>query len=661
MINKNKILSLCIAAIIAASAMPTSALAASVGSSSADKNVGLDTVQNAQTVYTDVIESNSQSQVYLTVNDSPIVASLPTSIILSGEANSAGKYIGNYSISAQGEVSGDKVVNIAPDKNNVELIQKGKNNKNANIEQQSTAFDSALLKDTAKTTGVVTADKLTAGSWNSSFNFNISVDKINSFYSSLDLAVADINAETVRTKNTQADLYTSENAVCGVYKNVDGSYRIELYKDLDNQKAVSISKNVEIDLNNHTVNFAVGAGFIFSANSNIHHGTVNTVNAYSLVNLTTTANFIVDNLNIFSVATNSYKRPVAGIVNKTAKDTITNSKITATHQTAAQMTMGYITGNNQASTLINNCDFNITANNANARCAEVANCEITNSTFESLSSSGTTSSADGVYCKGEKELFNSVKINAKAGDIPEKSSATKSTNGIFVANGVADMYDVNINIYGNIIKQASNGIGISPTSTVNLHSGIIKANNDTFTGVDCANSGIVVAGTLNIDESKGRILVKGGNCAISVDGVNATVNIDGGTYCSPNHGGMYNLKSKTVNIKNAFFYNSKTSGGDKDATCIAYGGMYSSGPGTITVSNSRILGGSHGIRIKNDTGGSANITINNSYIEGQNDVLSLTAGTFTVGENVVIKSKTGKLIEDNPQGTLVDPNGIFSK
>ena len=626
MINKNKILSLCMAAIITASTMPTSVLAASVGSSSADKGIGLDTVQNAQTVYTDVIESNSQSQVYLTVDDSPIVASLPTSIILSGEANSAGKYIGNYSISAQGEVSGDKVVNIAPDKNNVELIQKGKNNKNANIEQQSTAFDSSLLKDTAKTTGVVTADKLTAGSWNSSFNFDISVDKINSFYSSLDLAVADINAETVRTKNTQADLYTSENAVCGVYKNVNGSYRIELYKDLDNQKAISINKDVEIDLNNHTVNFAVGAGFVFNANSNIHHGTVNTVNTYSIQNLARTASLTVNNMNILSISSDNYNGIITGIATKSIKDTVTNSKITVTHKTATQTAAGHIATNNQSTVLIDNCDFDVTANNGHAVGCQIYKNNITNSSFTVYSSSGSSSCGDGVRVSG----------------------------------GISEIYDVDINVWGNKAKTASNGIVVSPESTLNLHSAIIKTNSDTLTGVDCANHGIVVAGKLNIDESKGKVFVKGGNCAISVD-KDAIVDINGGTYCSPNHGGLYNVKSKNITINNALFYNSKTAGEDKDATCIAYGGMYSSGPGTIKVSNSKIIGGNHGIRIKNDTGGSANVTIDNSYIEGQNDVLSLAAGTFTVGENVVIKSKTGKLIEDNPQGTLVDPNGVFSK
>lgn len=660
MINKNKILSLCMAAIIAASAMPTSALAASVGSNSADKGVGLDTVQNAQTVYTDVIESDSQSQVYLTVDDSPIVASLPTSIILSGEANSAGEYIGNYSISAQGEVSGDKVVNIAPDKNNVELIQKGKNNKNANIEQQSTAFDSALLKDIAKTTGVITADKLTAGSWNSSFNFNISVDKINSFYSSLDLAVADINAETVRTKNTQADLYTSENAVCGVYKNVDGSYRIELYKDLDNQKAVSISKNVEIDLNNHTINFAIGCGFVLNADSAFCDGVINTVNYSSIQSNNATSSFVSKNITINAMSTNDYNNVLGCIINNALNNTLLNTNLNSINKANNKYSIGYYGKNKNSITNIDNCKIDVKSNNSVAIGIQVSKCNINNIDITSYSTSGAKSEVKGIYsASGESHILKNVTITAKVEYNPSVNNIY-STTGIAAKSGTFDIYNCNIKIDGYTKQYASTGIEIKENAIVNMHSGTIKVNDSMMSDVDCANSGIHVYGNLNIDESNGKVFIKGGNNAISVNGINSNVNINGGTYCSPNHGGLYNVRGKSIIIKNAVLYNSKTSGEDKDAVCEAYGGMYSSGPGTITISNSRILGGSHGIRVKNESG-AANITINNSYIEGQNDVLSLTAGTFTVGENVVIKSKTGKLIEDNPQGTLVDPNGTFSK
>ena len=164
---------------------------------------------------------------------------------------------------------------------------------------------------------------------------------------------------------------------------------------------------------------------------------------------------------------------------------------------------------------------------------------------------------------------------------------------------------------------------------------------------------------VNIEQQDGLVNVKGGNCANGVNDTSAIVNINGGTYSSPNHGGLYNANCKSINIKNAIMYNSKTSGEKKDAPCVAYGGLYSSGAGNITITNSKILGGNHCIRIKNEGSGSANVLVSNSYLEGQNDVLSLAAGTFTVGENVTLKSKTGKLLEANPAGTLVDPYNVF--
>lgn len=138
-----------------------------------------------------------------------------------------------------------------------------------------------------------------------------------------------------------------------------------------------------------------------------------------------------------------------------------------------------------------------------------------------------------------------------------------------------------------------------------------------------------------------------------------TTVIVSGTYSSPNHGGLYNANCKSINIKNAIMYNSKTSGEEKDAPCVAYGGLYSSGAGNIAITNSKILGGNHCIRIKNEGSGSANVLVSNSYLEAQNDVLSLAAGTFTVGENVTLKSKTGRLLEANPAGNLVDPYNVF--
>ena len=164
---------------------------------------------------------------------------------------------------------------------------------------------------------------------------------------------------------------------------------------------------------------------------------------------------------------------------------------------------------------------------------------------------------------------------------------------------------------------------------------------------------------MNINENYKPVYISGGNTAIAVRDVSSIVNIEGGYFTSPNHGGLYNGNCNTINITGGTFCILKNNEGNVNTNCTPFGGIYSSGAGTITVSNSKIIGGSHGIRIKN-TSGAANVTVHNTYIEGQDDVLSLAAGTFTVGKDVTVKSKSGKLLEDNPAGTLVDPYGIFS-
>ena len=171
--RKSKIISVFMAAVMVASTIPMSAFAASVGSSSTDISVGADTKQNAQTQYTEIAESDTQTQVYLSVDESDLIVSLPTTIILSGTPNEKGQYIGNYSVGVKGEMSGDKVVNIEPESTTIALHQKGKLDSEATISQEQTTFDTDDFKTKTTTTGTVTAERLSAGSWNSSFNFSV--------------------------------------------------------------------------------------------------------------------------------------------------------------------------------------------------------------------------------------------------------------------------------------------------------------------------------------------------------------------------------------------------------------------------------------------------------------------------------------------------------
>lgn len=120
-------------------------------------------------------EGNAQTQVSLTIEDSDLVVSVPTTIILSGTPNEKGEYIGEYSVKASGNIAGDKVVNIEPEEYNIALHQNGRNDKEAIISQDKTSFTSTDLENNQTANGKVTATNLLAGTWNGTANFELSI------------------------------------------------------------------------------------------------------------------------------------------------------------------------------------------------------------------------------------------------------------------------------------------------------------------------------------------------------------------------------------------------------------------------------------------------------------------------------------------------------
>lgn len=170
-----KFISLCMATVMAASAMPTTVFAASIGSVHTDSNLGQDSAQNVKTKYAEVVENDSQTAVYLTVDDKNRVVSLPTSLVLAGTPNERGEYIAKYSVGVSGDMSGKKIVKVEPEAT-ASLTQKGKNNVTASIAQDQVSFNTDDFKNKTVTNGSISADSLTAGSWNSNFNFNVSTE-----------------------------------------------------------------------------------------------------------------------------------------------------------------------------------------------------------------------------------------------------------------------------------------------------------------------------------------------------------------------------------------------------------------------------------------------------------------------------------------------------
>lgn len=310
--RENRIISFCMALVMLAGAVPTTALAASTGSTANNTSIGQDIAQGAKTEYS-TINSNTdtQTEVYLTADDSDLIVSVPTTIIVSGTPTTDGKYVGEYSVGVDGDMSGDKTVIIEPESTDVTIKQLGKNNKTATVTQNQTEFTSDDFANKKITNGKITAEGLTAGSWNGTFNFNISIVKMKRFYSSISLAAQDINQETLNTDETTADLYTVENAVCGVYK-VDDTYRIEVFKDVEGQNSVSFEKNTKINLNNHTVSFTEKEGITYSSSFSVVNGTLNNSASNSFISTdasNTEGSLILNNVSI----------------NQSVPDTITSS------------------------------------------------------------------------------------------------------------------------------------------------------------------------------------------------------------------------------------------------------------------------------------------------------------------------------------------------
>lgn len=179
----NKIIALILAVILSFSALPFTAFAGSIASISSDKAVGADNAQNAKTEYSDtqIDAGNISTDVYLTVDDSDIIVSVPTSVVIGGVPDSNGNYTGSYTVSASGDMAADKLVQIKPNDKEIELKQSGKLSKAAIITQERTVFDSDDLKDNIKSPGTINANGLTAGSWKAETSFELKITSRNDY------------------------------------------------------------------------------------------------------------------------------------------------------------------------------------------------------------------------------------------------------------------------------------------------------------------------------------------------------------------------------------------------------------------------------------------------------------------------------------------------
>lgn len=232
---------------------PINALAASTGSDASDITLGEDKAQSAKTTYAEIKDVGAQTKVYLTIDDKDLVVSVPTTIIVSGIPTADGDYVGEYSVGVSGDLSGDKTVSVAPETDTVTLKQSGKVDQSASITQDQTTFSSTDFVNAAKTTGRVIANGLTAGSWNSVTNFVITPVQKSVYYTSIEKAIADVNAQS--TDGADVKRSNAEDAAVAV-SIWNGKTVINVLKDVNNVQSFTLSKDAEMDLNGHTITFA---------------------------------------------------------------------------------------------------------------------------------------------------------------------------------------------------------------------------------------------------------------------------------------------------------------------------------------------------------------------------------------------------------------------
>lgn len=474
------------------------AYAASVGSNADDPSVGYDPSTGSSTVYEETDRDSSNTNVFLTVDDSNVVVGVPTTVILSGTPNDSGQYIGEYSVNVSGDISGDEQLVVEPKESSVAMKQAGKEDKTAVISQAQTSFTAEDLANNAQTTGAVTATGLTAGSWTADSVFVINAVSRYSLYSSLELAAADSNALT--TDNADVMRGDLEHAVAGLYIQDDNVY-IRMFKDESDIQGVTFSNDTELNLNDCTLEFAEGeSGIYYTDNFALYNGSMNTVDA----------SYIID-------ADRENPPEMARL-----SDVVFNEILTSSF--AANALGVNLSGYN---VYFDSVDLSITGE-GNPDYSVVG---ITSRTTEGVSIMSDVSvyietSGDQIRgMQGNNITIDNLDLNVKNTHTTEDGLKNGRALGVVQANtgtGSIEVNSCNINVEGNYAEDQNTAI----------------------TGV-----GLWVYGScvINGDENTTRIVCDGNNAIQANAGAKLTIN--GGYFAAPAHGGLYSVTGSTGSLE----------------------------------------------------------------------------------------------------------------
>lgn len=531
-----RLLSGVLSAMILFSSVP--AYAASVGSNADDPSVGYDPSTGSSTVYEETDRDSSNTNVFLTVDDSNVVVGVPTTVILSGTPNDSGQYIGEYSVNVSGDISGDEQLVVEPKESSVAMKQAGKEDKTAVISQAQTSFTAEDLANNVQTTGAVTATGLTAGSWTADSVFVINAVSRYSLYSSLELAAVDANALT--TDNADVMRGDLEHAVAGLYIYDDNAY-IRMFKDESDIQGVTFSNDTELNLNGCTLEFAddVMTCMTFEKQYVVYDGAINKTDIGTVIS--DNQSYFDGNCSISNVDVN---------LNKTSVST------------------GNMVGFDLSANQVMMNDFNIIAtgegNNTNIIASGVTRNE--NGEYSFINCDWNLSSAAeyiyGIQAKG-KINFNNNNFNISTNTPNTKSQlflVRAIGSNITVDNMTANIinYSKNDNnllcgtAYGFLLYNVDEELQQGKNNLV-INSAILNVDGNYIPDKDSDTNGSgIYVGTgcsaeINGTEETTRLKCFGNVAVTATGGANLLIN--GGYFASPNHGGFYSLTGSTGSLE----------------------------------------------------------------------------------------------------------------
>lgn len=489
---------------------------------------------------------------------------LPKTITLNGIPDKNGIYKGYYSASVFGSISDKSYVEIMPTTNTKHINTKCSNDTNdyndktctqldnnltqfymgqvnkddivATVTQDKTEFTNEDLKSettsdipTNTTNGVVSTNKLTAGSWSGNFYFNVSIKEHVEYvyYSSLSLAVNDANNLT--TEN--ADISNADDAIAGLNIN-DNQAQIKLINNTTENENLTFKQNSILNLNKKTLLLNDATMFYEKSfgisNGSVVASTINTNSVISSIEKNNTQNGtlsigklelnLINNKDIVTeipdnIIANKYdcheyytKNGTNAIYSTSQNNYIKNSSINVKDQTGSEgMVSAMVFDNptiesstnyvnvemkNVKSDISSNSLYAINVANLNSY-TNIMNCEFNAITSSNMIYAGSTSACvlnmsnstciidGGIYTQEDYYLYGSCLLNENSKmEILEWSGSTDVTGSWRAVSTEADQKDASLTIKGGNFKGVFGSIYIN--TDANISGGTFK--NYNYTG-----------------------------------------------------------------------------------------------------------------------------------------------------------------------------------